>query len=190
MNNKNLEKWRSDFGLTNDQLEYIKAGCSRAIESFNSQKNRTGKETAQTIKKFRDLESALYQLNDPDLGVLSAFAFMDEDRSKGGSIEKLYLSFDFLRYAPQYLKKLCEDAIRNYEASDIAKGGRPERIPGRRFLAHEVAMIMKNAGITPTKTPDTGAFSRLLEIVFKSAGLDPKDIPQKSVLYYAVSATE
>jgi len=182
MNDKDLEKWRSDFNLTSEQLEYIRTECSHAIEWFKKYPAKEPIRAAVTIEKFRKLSDALYQINEQDRSDLAAFAFLDEERS----LQKLYSSRDFLGYSIPYLEKLCTEAVKNYEISDIKIGGRPERIPGRRFLAIEVAMIMKSAGIVPTKTPETGAFACLLQVVFSAAGINPDNIPTKSVLYYAV----
>ena len=181
MNEKDLKKWQSDFGLTNEQFECIKGACSETIKMRKTGSNKLPS-AATAIEKFRRLEIELHQITERDYIDLATFASFGNERSE----QKLYSSYDFLRSAIPHLKELCKEAVENYNASDIKNGGRPERVPGRRYLAIQVAMIMKSAGIMPTKTPDTGAFARLLEIVLKSAGLDPDNIPTKNVLYPAV----
>jgi len=190
MNKKDFKSWCKDFSVSHQQADEIRKACSDAVELFKTTRTKPPLNVRAAMQKFKKLEAVLCEIDDREAELLAVVAITGNTRM----IQQKSMLMNFARIGKNNFRWLCNRAAENYKSTKLSAGGSPERIPGRRLLALEIAMAMQLAGIPPTKTPSEGAFDRLLRIVFRAAGIITDDDPNefdkdlKAIIDYSVNS--
>lgn len=162
---KDIEKWGADFSLSDHQVSRIKEACYYYVCAVREMREASLPSDKETQKEIERLQKALDGLGPVSIERLDRLLV----GRRTGTVESMM----------SLLKTLCSKADDIYKLT-AAKGGKPERIEGRRSLAFLVARAMEDVGVMPTTTPNTGAFDRLLHITFEEAGFYDSDDPAES----------